>query len=182
VCEQLHPRFLVNHSYRTYVWAAIVAAHERLEYDEEVVYVASLLHDTGLSDAHQIEAPPNCFSLIGAEAAVSCAADGGWDRARRDMAAEAIVMHLNLRVRPVDGIEAYLTAAGTSLDAVGARWWLIDPATRDAVLERYPRRGVKEGFVERFRSEAKTHPGSRAQYYWRYLALRRRLRVAPFEE
>src|SRR6266567_6864829 len=40
------------HSYRTYAWAYILGHHDRLDFDEEVLYVASLLHDLGLADSN----------------------------------------------------------------------------------------------------------------------------------
>jgi hypothetical protein len=182
LCAEMRPEFLVGHSYRTYVWAAILAAQDRLRYDEEVVYVSSLLHDLGLSERHQPQSPPTCFTLVGAEAAQRTGAAAGWQEQRKRMAAEAITIHLNLRVRPKDGIEAHLVTAGAQLDAIGARYWAVEPATRQAVLERHPRRGAKEGFLRLFSSQAKAHPGSRAHFYNRYLGIRSRLRAAPFVE
>jgi hypothetical protein len=182
VCAQMRPELLVNHSYRTYVWGSILAAHDGLRYDEEVVYISSLLHDLGLSEQHEPAPPPVCFTLVGARAVEQAGAAAAWEDRRRRTAAEAITLHLNLRVQPSDGVEAYVVAAGAQLDAVGARYWRIDPATREAVLARYPRHGVKQGFVRIFGAHAKTHPGSRAHFYDRYLAIRTRLRAAPFEE
>jgi hypothetical protein len=49
------------------------------------------------------------------------------------------------------------------------------------VLARYPRSGVKEGFVELFDRQAEAHPGSRARFY-RALGSKRNFRAAPFEE
>jgi hypothetical protein len=178
-CEQMKPDFLVNHSYRTYIWAVIRAAHEGLRYDEEVVYVSSLLHDLGLAEQ---ETTSPTFTLVGARAAPQCGAAGSWKEDQELAAAEAITIHMNLRVRPTEGVESYLVTAGTQMDAVGARYWTIDPSTRAAVVSRYPRDGAKEGFVRLFSAQANAHPGSRAHFYCRYLALRRRFRVAPFDQ
>src|SRR5579871_3324847 len=46
-CAQLSPS-LIAHSHRTYLWGALLAARDRLTYDPELLYVACLLHDTGL--------------------------------------------------------------------------------------------------------------------------------------
>jgi HD domain len=178
LCSQLRPQMLINHSYRTYVWAAIVAASQEVRFDEEVVYVSALLHDLGLSEGARASSR-TCFTLIGAEAAQHAANAGDWSAERAQLAADAITLHMNLRI-PRDCPEARLTAAGTQLDVVGAGYWKIHPQTLAAVLKRYPRGEVKAGMVELFDWQAKTNPGTRAHFYRRYLNLRWRIRHSPF--
>ena len=48
LCAQVPP--IVNHSYRSYAWAAILAARDDVRYDAEVLYVASLLHDIAFAE------------------------------------------------------------------------------------------------------------------------------------
>ena len=120
ICRRQRPEFLINHCYRTFVWASLLAAHEGRSYDEEMLYIASLLHDTGLSATASPSVPPTCFTLVGVDQVPACAtaSDVAADRWRR--AAEAITLHMNLRVTPNDGVEAYLLTFGTQLDAIGA--------------------------------------------------------------
>jgi hypothetical protein len=181
VCSQIRPEFVVAHSYRTFIWASIWADHKGMSYDQEVLFVSSLLHDLGLSTAEPDRSEPTCFTLVGGSAAQRCAERAGWPVDRSRAAAEAITMHMNLRVRPAEGTASYLMAVGTQLDAIGSRYWRIAPETMAAVLARYPRRGVKEGFVELFDGQAEAHPGSRARFY-RALGSKRSFRAAPFSE
>jgi hypothetical protein len=74
-------------------------------------------------------------------------------------------MHMNLLVRPEDGVETYLMTAGTQLDVVGHRFWRLHPQTAREVLDRYPRVAVKKGMVDLFAHQARAHPGSRARLY-----------------
>lgn len=178
LCRQMRPRMLVNHSFRTYLWASILGAYRGMRYDEEAVYVGALLHDYGLAEGHSD--PPACFTLLGAGAAKQIGQHCGWEPRRSDLAAEAITLHMNLRVSK-DAPEAYLVAAGTQLDVIGRGFWHVHPDTIAAVLERYPRGEVKREMLTLFREQSKRHPGTRARLYQRYLGLPLLIRSAPFK-
>jgi hypothetical protein len=93
---QLAPPMVVNHAHRTYAFGAVLAAHDRMDFDREVVYVASLLHDLYFADPQALP-HPHCFTLPAVERAQALAEENGWDLARRDLTAEAITLHLNAR-------------------------------------------------------------------------------------
>ena len=175
------PPAIVNHAFRSYAWGAMLAAHDRLSYDEELFYVACLLHDVGFVEDRD-RAGGRCFTLVGAEAALNLEGDSPWLAFRREAAAEAITMHLNLRVPLEAGPEAYLLFAGSRLDAVGYRNWDLDSPARDRVLERYPRAQMKDSFARTMTAQAQMSPGSRSHLYTRYLAGNRFICRAPFPE
>lgn len=186
LCDALAPAPLAAHSYRTFAWATILAGHRALRYDEEALYVSSLLHDVGLSSPLPQGAGPDppagtCFTLVGAETAERVALANGWDRDRAARAAEAITLHMNLRP-PAGATEAQLLVAGAQLDAVGAGHWRLARSTVDSVLRRWPRTGTKAALRDVFRRQAERHPGTRAHFYHRYLGLGTLIRLAPFEE
>jgi hypothetical protein len=162
----------------------ILAAHDGIGYDEELLYVASLLHDIAFVDPERARrnSHPCCFTLNGVEAVMQLSEGSGWDDERRRAAGEAISLHLNLRVGIEHGAEAHLLYAGTRLDATGLRLWDIAPETAGAVLERYPREGLKRAFVEAFKGLAKASPGTRSHFYTRYLGGNRFIMRAPFDE
>jgi hypothetical protein len=177
MCAEQTPPVVLLHSQRSYVWSAIVAAHDGIAFDEELLWVAALLHDLGFVD-RGAAGTPECFTLVGARAALGLDADG-WDDARRRSVAEAITLHLNLRVDLSHGPEPHLLWAGTRLDAVGLRHWDIAPAAIASVLERYPRLDLKNYFPTVFEKEATLVPGSRTHFYTRYLGASGRVRRAP---
>ena len=177
LCAEQTPPVVLVHSQRSYVWGAILAAHDHVSFDEELLWIASLLHDLGFVD-RGAAAKPECFTLVGARAALAIDSDG-WDDARRRAVAEAITLHLNLRVDLSHGPEAHLLWAGTRLDAVGLRYWDVAPGTVAAVLERYPRLDLKEYFPAVFEKEAALVPGSRTHFYTRHLGASQRVRQAP---
>jgi hypothetical protein len=164
-----------------YVWAAILAAHDRLRYDEEVLYIASLLHDIGFTNDPDPARPyPHCFTLVGADAALGLAGRLA-DSSRAEAAANAITMHVNLWVRPSEGIEPHLLTIATKLDVMGTRLQELDVATVRAVLQRYPRRGLKQAFCDTMVSQTRLNPGSRVQFYTR-LGATAFIRRASFDE
>ena len=171
----------VNHSYRTYVWAYILGRHDRLDFDEEVLYVASLLHDVGLADSNQA-VRQQCFSLSAAEHAESLAQRCGWDERRQHLMGDTITRHINLWIPPESQPEAYLLHVGTKLDVVGHRYFDITPEVVEDVLTRYPRYGFKSVFRPKMRAHAAAVPDSRAGFYARRFASDKLRARSPFAE
>jgi hypothetical protein len=180
LCSETTPPIVFNHSQRSYVWSVILANHDKIRFDQELLYVASMAHDLGFV-ARPATTEPECFTLVGARAVTALVAPG-WDERRSRLSAEAITLHLNLRVDLSHGPEAHLLWAGSRLDAVGLRWWDIEPATVAAVLARHPRLQLKQYFVRVFDAETTLTPGSRTAFYTRYLGANRRVRRARFPE
>ena len=154
----------VQHSYRTYVWGYVIGRHDGLEFDEEVLYVASLVHDVSLADSN-VAVRPRCFTLSAAECADSLVAKHGWDPERRHLVGDTITRHINLWIPKREDPEAYLLHVGTKLDGVGLRYDDLSPKLVDDVLERYPRLNFKEVFRPKIRAHGAAVPDSRAAYY-----------------
>ena len=171
----------VYHSYRTYVWAYIIGRHDGLRFDEEVLYVASLLHDIGLADSNEA-VRQRCFSLVAADHAESLAQRTGWDRGRQRLIGDAITRHVNLWIPPEEQPEAYLLHVGTKLDVVGLRYTDLAPEVVDDVLERYPREAFKSVFRPKMRAHGAAVPGSRAGFYARRFRSDKRRAASPFSE
>ena len=133
ICRAL-PAHIANHSHRTYLWGAVLAAHDGIEYDPELLYVACLLHDAGLPAA--VEAgDERCFTVRSSELASERSAAAGWSPARQDALAESITLHLNPSVGVDLGPEAHLVNAGAALDIVGMRRGQIGRDTARAVVQ-----------------------------------------------
>jgi hypothetical protein len=177
---RLAPPMVVNHAYRTFAWGSVLAAHDAMSFDREVVYVASLLHDLYFADPHA--APrPHCFTLPAVDQTIALAADHGWDTPRRDIAAEAITLHLNV-TPPRSSAEAYVVYTGARLDVVGYRYDELHPETIRTVLERHPRLDLKRDSKPMFDAQSTANRGSRADFLHRCLAVSWFIRHAPFDE
>lgn len=174
------PPYMWHHSHRSYLWALALAKLERLAPDEEVLYVACLMHDAGMFGIGERE-PIDCFTLGGADAAGRCAES--WEESRRDRLMEAITLHINPVVRLDDGVEANLLTRGSTLDGIALRgaWW-IHPETKDAVLERHPRHGIRRELPPLLRAHGREAPRCRIALYNRYGALPLLVRRAPWPD
>lgn len=180
--QLLSAPWLFNHCLRTYVWAALLAQVERIEFDSELLFVACALHDLGLTAAHSCqESGCACFAVEGARAAQRFATQLGWQAERSERLAEAISLHLNVRVGLGQGAEAHLLHEGAALDVIGARIHQLGPHAIATTLERYPRLGFKNGLVPAIKQQAHLRPNSRAAFLLD-LGFSRMIRAAPLGE
>ena len=182
-CRAVSPPYLVNHCLRSYLWARLFAEHQRLSVDDELLYVACLLHDLGLTQRYASGRPGvHCFAIRGAEAARAVAREAGWPDERADAMAESITLHVNVRVGRPYPPEARLLNAATALDVTGLRFWELHPDSVSTVVTRLPRLGMKKEIWSVWKPEADAHPGCRAHFLDRYLQFGFRVRTAPFDE
>jgi hypothetical protein len=178
LCRAVSPGWLVNHGLRAYLWARLLATQD---FDDELLYVACVLHDLGLVDRFA-RRDGTCFTLASGDAAVAFAAEHGWEPARREALANAIALHLNVRVALGDGVEAHLVHEGVALDVIGNRARALTPAQRDAVVARHPRDGFKQQFVAGYRDIAAATPGCRPGLHLRWMMFARYVAKAPFAD
>ncbi|MEU1310587.1 HD domain-containing protein [Streptomyces cinnamoneus] len=151
---------LLNHSIRSYLWAAAHATANGIAFDPELLYVASLLHDLGLVPAFDSHTLP--FEEAGGHVAWVFATAAGWPAERRKRVSEVIVRHMWSAVDVSKDPESHLLEHSTSLDISGRGAHELPEGLRAEVLERYPRAGLAEEFVTCFKSQATRKPGSAA--------------------
>jgi hypothetical protein len=183
VCREASPPAIEEHCYRCHLWGVVVGRAERLAFDEEALYVASLTHDLGLTERFRGHDPAAaCFSLDSASAARELMARHRWEPPRSEAVQEAITLHLNAHVPLGQGSEAYLLQLGAALDVTGYRFGDVDRETRRAILDRHPRRAMKEEFVRLMREEVGLHPDSRPAFFTKRVGFTRMIERAPFSE
>ena len=153
---------LVNHSVRSYLWAAAYGLLHHIQFDVELLYVSALLHDLGLVKPFDSHALP-FEEASGHVAWVFCAA-AGWPTARCERASEIIVRHMRDDVDPEADAEGHLLQIATGLDISGRgleRW----PAElRLEVLDRIPRLVLGKEFLQCFEEQAHRKPDSAAAF------------------
>ena len=182
LCRELSSEALLNHCLRVYLWGALLGRREGLSWDEELFYVAAMLHDLGLTEAHARKDPDaHCFAVEGARAAGRFAADSGWDEPRRDALEEAICLHINVEVPLQRGPEAHLLFRGAGYDVIGRDFGAIARPVRTEVLGHHPRLDMKREFERLMRVESDARPGSRSRMYCRFGGFLRMIERAPFE-
>ncbi len=161
-CREASSEALLAHCRRTWLFATLFAVRDGEAYDAELLYVACLLHDLGLTPPYWArDDRAHCFAVEGAFAAESFCCERGESQPRADRVAEAIACHLNVRVPPECGAETRLLHAGVGLDAIGRGSELLDPAAVSAVVDRHPREGMATELSELTRAQARIRPESR---------------------
>jgi hypothetical protein len=165
----LVPEPLLGHSLRTWLWASLLAAHDHVDHDDELLYAASLLHDLGLTDDHRTGFPDRsgCFAVDGGRRARALLLERSAPASAADEIAEAITLHMNTTVTLMSGPTAHLLHMGAHLDVVGRRAADLPDAVVAAGVARFPRDGFSSCFTELMRREATERPHSRAGVLWR---------------
>ena len=174
--ENLSPAFL-HHSYRCYLFGRALAQIEGAAVDDEVAYVACLLHEIGLEQA----TPGRCFAVVGAERAERFALDREVDPERARRLGAEINGHLNLgQGRDMTSDGGFLSA-GAMVDVFGLRLDELEPGWVDEVLARHPRHDFKRYGIAKFKAEGRTNRDSRSAWLNRYAMVPTLWRIAPFK-
>ncbi|AXK85090.1 HD domain-containing protein [Nocardia farcinica] len=157
------PAHLRNHSVRGFLFARAVAATRGMrpghDYDEELMYLISALHDIGLAE---IANGSQRFEFDGADYAAEFLERNGVTDERVDVVWDAIAWHTTgfgdspvyrRRRRP----EMWITVEGIGIDVAGGPADL-PPGLADRVHERYPRLGGSRALTEAIERQALADP------------------------
>jgi len=162
-------RPIVDHSIRTFLFARLLAEHEGCsndaEYDEELLFAATVMHDLGLGEHARGRAR---FEVEGADLAAAVLREHGVAEADVERVWEAIALHSSHGLAERRGLLTYLTYKGVFIDA-GRLTGVVNDGLRKDVLDAYPkpaaRRYIADAIIEHAnRSSAAAPPGSLAAY------------------
>jgi hypothetical protein len=137
--------FLFNHAVRSWLFAARLGQLQGISHDPEVVAVGTLLHDLGLTSGFT---GPRRFEIEGADAARVFARGEGLDDRRAQLIWDSVALNSTPSIASFKESEVALSTAGIGLDWAG---WQYDQFPADemaAVLDAYPRLGMKRSFTE----------------------------------
>src|SRR5882724_5352205 len=90
LAKAVMPRPLFNHCVRTYVFGSAWGTKMNRAFDDETLYLASVLHDLGLVDPYIKDAR---FEVDSADAARSFLVEKSYPKDKTDLIWEAIAMH-----------------------------------------------------------------------------------------
>ena len=155
LAEQAHSKVLLNHVHRTWWFAEFIGRKREMKYDRELVYIASLLHDLGLSPAH---AADKRFEVDGADAASRFLLENKYPKTKADVVWDAIALHSLADIADRRQPEVALVHFGAHVDVMGLRMEEIPPSLIDDALALYPRIGMKAAFTEALAEVARKKP------------------------
>jgi HD domain-containing protein len=160
VATRFYSPALLNHAIRSYLWGAMYGTAHGITFDDELYYVAALLHDIGLTEAFDSHSLP--FEEAGAQLAWAFGVAAGWPAERAARVSEIIVLHMRDDVSPADDPESHILQVATSWEVAGRRAQEFPPDTRAEMLARYPRLGFGAEFLVSLEDQARRKPGSAA--------------------
>jgi len=149
---------LFHHSRRVYLFGALHGRRLGRQPDLELLYVAAMFHDFGLTTRYRRSTQR--FEIDGADAAREFLLDRGVGRSEADKVWLGIALHTTPEITARLDTETLLLAAGVKTDVVGVGRADLDAADIDAVVAAHPRPDFKNRILAAFNDGMKHRPDS----------------------
>lgn len=138
------PEYLFNHAARTFLFGALIGNASNLKFDSEILYLACILHDLGLTERF---AGPLPFEIQGAQAARTFLTGNGLPNDQANVVWDGIAMH-PFAMASFKQPEIALVSVGAGADVVGSDLEKIPESAKAAVVNAFPRLNFKHAFVK----------------------------------
>lgn len=132
--------WLFNHVMRSWLFGVSIAQKTELNVDPELLAVATVLHDLGLTTKFS---GPERFEVDGANAAREFLSGRGLGPQDVQLVWDAIALHTTRSIALHKGAEVAMCQSGIAADILGLSLDLIAPKQVAAVLAAYPRLSMK---------------------------------------
>ncbi|ACC75992.1 HD domain-containing protein [Paraburkholderia phymatum] len=150
---------LFNHSTRVYLWGALLGKRKSIAFDPELLYVASMFHDIGLTSAYR-ESELR-FEVDGANAARDFLRSHHVDEADVATVWTAVALHTTPGIPEHMHGEIALVQAGAGMDVAGRDFDAFTEEQRAAVVAAWPRGADFAGkMIDAFYDGMKHRPGT----------------------
>ena len=150
---------LFNHSTRVYLWGALLGKRKNVAFDPELLYVAAMFHDIGLTSAYRDSELR--FEVDGANAARDFLRSHHVDEADVAKVWTAVALHTTPGIPEHMHGEIALVQAGAGMDVAGRGFDEFSEAQRTAVVAGLPRGAdFAEKMIDAFFDGMKHRPGT----------------------
>lgn len=147
--------YLFNHAMRSWLFAACIAEQKKVVHDAEVLAVATLLHDVGLTKGFGGSLR---FEVEGANAARKFARAAGVDERRSQLIWDGVALNSTPSIALYKEIEVSLCTAGIGLDWGGFGYESLPSSRISQVLDAFPRLDMKQRFARAVCCIVETRP------------------------
>lgn len=131
---------LLRHCWRTYYFGSLISLHEGVEFDKELAFAASMLHDLGLTSSANPQPCDCCFAVSGGVDARDFLLSRGFSRDHANIVGHAVSVHLNYHVPYEEhGATAFLVTRGAICDVFGTGVSRMSEESVKQVLSKYSR-------------------------------------------
>jgi hypothetical protein len=150
---------LFNHSIRVYLWGALLGRRKNAVFDPELLYVAAMFHDIGLTSIYR-ESQLR-FEVDGANAARYFLRSHHISEGDIDKVWTAIALHTTPGIPEHMHGETALVQAGAGMDVAGRGFEQFTDEQRTGVVNAYPRGAdFANEMIDAFYHGLKHRPGS----------------------
>lgn len=149
--------YLFNHAMRSWLFGLAIAQARNATHDVEVLAVATLLHDLGLSATFTAELR---FEVAGANAARAFAFAAGMSGRRAQLVWDSVALSSTPSIGLYKEPEVALCTAGVWLDWSGRGCDTLTQPQISSILGAYPRLGMKERFMDAMCDFVESHPAA----------------------
>lgn len=151
------PPLLFNHSTRVYYFGSLAGKRRGLEFDPELLYIAAMFHDMGLTPRYSSES--DRFEVDGANSAREFLRQHNISQPEIDTVWTAIALHTTPGIPPYMHPVVALLTNGVEMDVLGIAYSEFSDADREAIVAAYPRtEHFKEDIIQAFYDVIKHKP------------------------
>lgn len=187
--RSVSPPYLFNHAMRTFLFGSLVGRALGQKFDDEILYLASILHDLGLTERFEGDLP---FEIQGAEAAKHFLEEHAYAKEKIGVVWDGIAMHASV-IGQYKQPEIALVGEGAGADVIEPDFSQIKRSDVDEIVRAFPRLKFKNAFVTTCADVARKHPRGASSSFMRDVRERYvpefhpvnfcdRLAKAPFSE
>jgi len=161
--RSVSPPYLFNHAIRTFLFGSLVGRALGQKFDEEVLYLASILHDLGLTERFEGDSP---FESQGAEAAKHFLEEHAYAANKIGIVWDGIAMHASA-IGQYKQPEIALVGAGAGADVIEPDSSQIKKNAVDEIVKAFPRLRFKDEFVRTCADVVRKHPRAGSSSFMR---------------
>lgn len=154
--RQAAPGLLFDHSRRVFLWACLRAQEQGLGFDPELLYVAAMFHDLGLTE--RFGRTDQRFEIDGADEARRFLRSHGIAGEQAERVWTAIALHTTPQIPLHMDSEIALLTRGVELDVLGIGYYAISDQQRADVVAAHPRPDFKNRILGAFTEGIKDRP------------------------
>jgi HD superfamily phosphodiesterase len=147
---------LFDHSRRVFLWATLRGREEGVPFDPELLYVAAMFHDLGLTE--RFRRTDQRFEIDGADEARRFLHAHGVTGEEADRVWTAIALHTTPEIPLHMAAEIALLTRGVELDVLGIGYRAVSDEQRAAVVAAHPRPDFKNRILAAFTEGIKDRP------------------------
>jgi len=157
------PAYLFNHAVRTYLFGSLVGRALGQKFDEEILYLACILHDLGLTERFEGDPP---FEIQGAEAAKHFLEEHAFAQEKIGIVWDGIAMHAS-PIGQYKQPEIALVGEGAGADVIEPDFSQIKKGDVDEIVKAFPRLKFKDAFVKTCADVVRKHPRGASSSFMR---------------